>query len=135
ALARGVNVEKKDDIGKIESARKVLHQMHRSGKAMRLEHRKNAAEAAGFCGAQRGANRRGVVRIIVHNSNPFTSLDLESPIHALKVAQCGGDNPRLHAHVTSRRKGSGGVENVMQARHTELDTLGCTAVETQSEVG
>ena len=60
-----------------------------------------------------------MVRIVVDDGDTVAALDLESPVHSLKVLQCRGNDRRLDAHVASCGERGRGVQHVVHAGNAE----------------
>src|SRR5262249_50083201 len=82
---------------------------------------------------ERRANLRRVVRVIVDNGDAVARLDLKSPIDAVEPLQRARDDIRLNPHVTSGRKRSSCIQDVVHPGNFEPDFLHTAAVESNSE--
>ena len=119
-----IDIQNQHNIRQIEGAREVVEQMHRARVAVRLKDRKDPTEIAGLRGAERRANFRGMVRIVVDHGDAVAALDLKSAVHALKVLQSRGNDGRLDAHVACGSKRGSGVQNVVHAGNVQLESSG-----------
>src|SRR5215471_18965417 len=97
---------------------------------MRLKYREDPVEISAFRCAQRRANLRRMVRIVVNDGDAVARLDLKSTIDTMKTFQSGGDHMRFDAHVTGGRKSSSSIQNIVHARYFEPEFLGAAPVET-----
>ncbi len=87
---------------------------------MRLEHGQHAIASDGFCGRERGANFRRMMRVIVHEQETLARVfDFEAAARVLKMAQRSRDLGEGHAQLGGERDHAERVAHIMPAGHVQ----------------
>src|SRR6185503_346517 len=121
-LRSRVDIEHVKAIGLHERARELIHQVKRTGVAVRLKNHVNVPVAAQARSRERRANLGWMVAVIIDDRDvPLLAADLKSPVNA---AVQGKSGPNLFWHnFQLERHADGGerVQHVVLAWHGEME--------------
>ena len=118
-FAGGIDIQNQNDVRQIESPGKVVEQMKCSGKAVRLKDGKDAFEIAALRGAERRADLRRVMRIVVDDGDAVARFDLEPAVDALESFKAAAIDAGVDVHIARRGESGRSIQNVVHAGNTQ----------------
>src|SRR5436190_11007402 len=92
-LARWINIQYEKNVRIVERDNKIVHQLLRSRKSMRLKNNDRPPTAGTVLGSRKGRQDLGrMMPVIVNNSYAANlALELEPPVRVLKSFECLND--------------------------------------------
>src|SRR2546422_568737 len=135
-FAGRVDVEQHENVRLIKSATEFVPKVLRAGVAMGLKEHEQAIELAAACRFERGANRGGVMTIIIDHGDVIDdTLDVKAAAHPSKLDEAFADQVRRNIQIKCDGRRRRCVADIVHARRVrELEQAEIFALVSQPEL-